>query len=621
MYTRSLTKFILTGFAVLLYTATLSAQQAPAPDDGIEVLTTGPIHEAYAEPVSSQPQPSPIIPKQPPAPIEEVPSEQKPAGDNVQWIPGYWAWDDGRSDFVWVSGFWRVPPPDRQWVPGYWSQAQGGSQWTPGFWADATQTQGAQAQVTYLPPPPASIDNGPAVPAPQAGSVYVPGNWIYAQSRYAWRPGFWNMPRAGWVWIPAHYVWTPSGYVFVDGYWDYELNERGLLFAPVYLARGLWARPGWSYQPRYMVYPDFLLSSLFVRPGAYSYYFGDYFDPRFARLGYRSWLDYRQVGAVPDPLFSYYRWQNRGNANWLPGMRQLYTGRFNGTVARPPHTFAEQNTLVQNVRNRTVNVTNINHVMGVAPLANVDTRRTATKLVAVTAAQRQQVVQNTRQVHDARQKRTQSELQLRPQAPVKTNDPARVGTLHVSSRPSGVKASKTKAPPPRPDARPAPKTPKTKPGAPAHEKKSAQEKKQASRPVTPGANHAGLARSAPHPAATAQMVRQAQKPASAVAKHAAARPAAAPRQAHALAHATAQANKAPPQARKPAATTARHAAARPAAAPRQAHAPARAPAHATAQAHKAPPQARRPPAAPARHAAARPTPAPRPANHASHRHS
>lgn len=33
-----------------------------------------------------------------------LPPDQKPEGDDVAWIPGYWAWDDERNDFLWVSG-------------------------------------------------------------------------------------------------------------------------------------------------------------------------------------------------------------------------------------------------------------------------------------------------------------------------------------------------------------------------------------------------------------------------------------------------------------------------------------------------------------------------------------
>src|SRR6266436_5157285 len=98
-------------------TAPLRAEEQPASQQGVEVLARGPVHEAYAEPVDAQPAPSPIIRKQPPDPIAELPPDQKPEGDNVQWLPGYWAWDDDRSDYIWVSGFWRQPPPGRQWVP------------------------------------------------------------------------------------------------------------------------------------------------------------------------------------------------------------------------------------------------------------------------------------------------------------------------------------------------------------------------------------------------------------------------------------------------------------------------------------------------------------------------
>src|SRR5581483_1636341 len=104
------------------------AQVAPEPQ-GVEVLTRGPVHEAFAEPVVFDPQPRPIVPKAPPPPIDELPPDQKPEGDQVQWIPGYWSWDDERDDFIWISGLWRLPPPGRQWVPGYWNQVEGGYQW------------------------------------------------------------------------------------------------------------------------------------------------------------------------------------------------------------------------------------------------------------------------------------------------------------------------------------------------------------------------------------------------------------------------------------------------------------------------------------------------------------
>src|SRR5262249_47603220 len=152
-----------------------------------------------------------------------------------------------RADFIWMSGFWRQLPPERDWLPGHWAQVQGGWQWTPGFWAMHTQ-----AEVEYLPPPPASVDTGPSTPPAVENAIYVPGCWIFQQARYRWRPGFWLPPRPNWVYVPAHYVWTPAGCVFVEGYWDFPFERRGLLFAPVFVADAVRFRP-LVYRPSFVI--------------------------------------------------------------------------------------------------------------------------------------------------------------------------------------------------------------------------------------------------------------------------------------------------------------------------------------------------------------------------------
>ncbi len=156
-----------------------SAPPAPAASaDGAQVLTRGPVHEAFAETVTFDPLPGVVAPKAPPAAIEELPPEQRPAGDDVAWIPGYWAWDDERSDFLWVSGIWRDLPPGRQWVPGYWGQSGQGYQWTSGYWADAQVSD-----VAYLPEPPASVEAGPNIASPSPDDVWLPGSWMWQQNR------------------------------------------------------------------------------------------------------------------------------------------------------------------------------------------------------------------------------------------------------------------------------------------------------------------------------------------------------------------------------------------------------------------------------------------------------
>ncbi|HEY1380685.1 MAG TPA: YXWGXW repeat-containing protein, partial [Gemmataceae bacterium] len=412
--------------AALALTPTAIRAQDPPPPDGTEVLTRGPVHEAYANAVTTQPAPGLLAPKQPPDPIEELPPDEKPAGDNVQWIPGYWAWDDDKQDFLWVSGFWRVPPPDRTWVPGAWRDVGNGQwQWTGGFWNSAV----TQADLQYLPPPPAPIE---AAPPPQPGPdyVYAPGNWVYHETRYVWRPGFWYAYRPGWVYVPAHYVWTPYGCIFVDGYWDYPLRQRGVLFTPVYFSAVVYRRPGFVYTPRYVVYDDALYGALFVRPGG-GYYFGDYFEARYTALGYRSWfsisIGFGARDPYPyryDPLFAYYRHAN--GPSWALQVNNLYVERARYPDRRPPRTLVQQTVVVNNItKNTTVinnntTVNNVKNVTMVAPVTNVD--KSVVNLTKITPQQQQAAAQTARETRQVAAKRVQAESALaatagRPGAP------------------------------------------------------------------------------------------------------------------------------------------------------------------------------------------------------------
>ena len=118
------------------------------------------------------PEPGPIIKKKPPDAIAEIPPAEKPDGDNIVWIPGYWSWDDDRQDYIWVSGVYRAAPPYQTWVPGYWEEVERGFQWTPGFW-----TAAAKNDVDYVPtPPPQSLENGPEQSATFGESILGAGH-------------------------------------------------------------------------------------------------------------------------------------------------------------------------------------------------------------------------------------------------------------------------------------------------------------------------------------------------------------------------------------------------------------------------------------------------------------
>ena len=125
-------------------------------------------------------------------------------------------------------------------------------------------------------------------------------------------------------------------------YWDHDLDHRGLCFAPVYFNAGIYHRPGWFFRPSFTIAADFFLGSLFVQLGRNAYYFGDYYDPLYARRGFTPWVDYHVRGTIADPLFSYYRWQHRADPRWESSLRTTYVARRENPAARPPRTLALQ---------------------------------------------------------------------------------------------------------------------------------------------------------------------------------------------------------------------------------------------------------------------------------------
>ena len=65
--------FQLTVLAVIVANPLRAAD--PPPNE-VEVLARGPVHEAYAEPVDPNPVAGPVVAKEPPAPIDELPPDQ-----------------------------------------------------------------------------------------------------------------------------------------------------------------------------------------------------------------------------------------------------------------------------------------------------------------------------------------------------------------------------------------------------------------------------------------------------------------------------------------------------------------------------------------------------------------
>ena len=380
-------------------------------------MTRGPVHEAFAAPVVHDPKAGPVIPKEPPQPINEMPPDQKPAGQNIQWIPGYWAWDISRNDFLWISGIWREPPPNSQWVPGYWNEVDGGHQWVSGTWipVSSAQNQG-QSQQSYLPQPPASLEAGPNTPQPSANVSWTPGFWSWQASGYVWRPGFWAAVQPNWIWMPAHYVWSPSGYLFVPGYWDLPVANRGLTFAPVYYPQPVYAQPNFVFTPSIGIVGSAVTANLFVQASTNQYMFGNFYAQNFVSVGISPWFAFSFSTGPPlfyDPLFSYYAVINvRQNPGWIAAVREQYALRRDRVELRPANTYIEQTRIIERNVNITRNVTVVDHRELAMPLSRMAADPVAgrgMRMVKVEEAERQQLRKQVAQLHQFREQRVQQE--------------------------------------------------------------------------------------------------------------------------------------------------------------------------------------------------------------------
>ena len=356
---------------------------------GVEVQARGPIHEAIATP-TAEPKPTYGVPKKPPENIEEMPPEEKPEGDAV-WIGGYWAWDDDRADFLWVSGCWRVKPQGKDWVSGYWREVSGQHQWVPGFWrtVEAQKT----SEVTYYPEPPPPPQTAAPPPAAEPDSFYVPGHWMWVGDHYVWRAGYYTRVRTGYVYVASHYRWTPFGFVFVAGYWDYSIPRRGVLYAPIVVDTVV-VGPRFVYTPYYAVSDTIIVDAYFVRPGFCHYYYGDYYGPRYTAIGFECGYHYSQRHY--DAVVVYHRYEHRHTPGWYDTHINVTVARHAGRAPLPPRTLHQQNNVTV-VNNKTTNVYNTTVL---APTKMVVASRGA-KTVALDQTARLQVKESAATVHRA----------------------------------------------------------------------------------------------------------------------------------------------------------------------------------------------------------------------------
>lgn len=317
----------------------VQAQTTPPPVPGREdpeVLTSGPMHEAYAQPVVIAKQEPVVAPIEPPAAVAENAPATRPQGDGHVWVPGYWAWDAQRSGYIWVSGCWRIAPPGRVWVPGYWHRTPAGWEWISGFWAMT-----AVAQIEYLPAAPPAVSMEPVGVAPTVDSIWVPPCYYWRGGGYVLRTGYWLGAEPDWVWVPSHYVPTPHGYIFVAGHWDFQLERRGVLFAPVYFRPGFHFHAGFIYRPGIVVNLGLFQFGFFSYPRYSHYYYGDFYDDFHVRLGIYPRYECDRRRSWYDPIYVHDRWAHRAEPRWEVNVHAEFDRRKADRNLRPPHNYRE----------------------------------------------------------------------------------------------------------------------------------------------------------------------------------------------------------------------------------------------------------------------------------------
>ena len=433
-----------------------------------EVLSRGPVHEAFAEPIPEQEEEGLIVPQQPPPVIDEIPPEERPEGSQYVWIPGYWAWDTDKNDYIWVSACWRAAPPNMDWVPGYWAEVPDGWEWISGYW-----TPVADQEPVYLPEPPPILSEEPASIQPSPDAIWVPPCMYWSCDRYVYRAGYWLTAQENWIWVPSHYITTPHGYVFVAGHWDYPLERRGVLFAPVYFPAGRTVSV--TYCPTISINIDLVQVNLFTRPRYRHYYFGDYYDAAYLNIGIRPWFNRHRHHSRRDPIYEHCRWKHhRFNPTWDRHNRDRYQQRRENRALRPAHTFREQqsrhrstdrlarpfNAAESRIRLKRISTNTRRDISKRAAekrkkhTIQARTRRESPRIV------RRKTTQPEGQPHDKRQLRT---VQRKPR---RTREPAPSGSRPETSKPRKTVRRHTVTPSPSSPRQPAEgqqKTIQTKP--------------------------------------------------------------------------------------------------------------------------------------------------------------
>jgi hypothetical protein len=129
------------------------------------------------------------------------------------WVEGDWIWQN--NHYVYQTGYWVVPDPNKYFVKGHWAQWPDGEwYWIRGYWKRIPDNVYVSA------PPPEPIYNRPPAPSPR--HVWIDGEWVWNNNGFSWKPGYWILrdPHRNWVRGYWHQR-QDGGWYWIGGHWDW----------------------------------------------------------------------------------------------------------------------------------------------------------------------------------------------------------------------------------------------------------------------------------------------------------------------------------------------------------------------------------------------------------------
>ena len=149
-----------------------------------------------------------------------------------------------------------------------------------------------------------------------------------------------------------------------------------------------------------------LSTSMFACPREAHYYFGDYYDDTYLRVGIYPWFDCVRLGTWNDPIFIYARWDHhRTDPRWEERTRHEFVQRHDDRSLRPPRTYREQETRLRTMPESQRHSQQLAHPVSTlvaAPAAPI-------RLQRADAATHQNDVQQSQAAHNVRDERSHRE--------------------------------------------------------------------------------------------------------------------------------------------------------------------------------------------------------------------